>query len=292
MRSKKKSTLAIMAALCTMVTGSVHAGSLFGEAWKTPPAVADNQTRIVYYFPVDSEAKAVANIYVDGEFHTSLVSGGYTEFCLAPGMHSLGSFTRDAPGYEGKKRQPWRDNLAAGKTFYIRANLDDTGRPLVSNAQEAEQQLTALRKQTHLLSRASSVIACQTNAYESHADYVFSSDLLFKFGSASSSDISRDGREAMQQFVTLLKKEDKENKRIVVTGFTDPIGSAAANFTLGLRRAEAVKNLLVANGLSAGDIITQSMGETQVSKVCNGSRKEQKTCYRDERRVVISVENN
>jgi len=292
MRNKTLTALALMASLCVLAPLSVHAGNLFGEAWKAMPAVTDNQTRIVYYFPVDNEVKAAANIYVDGEFHTSLVSGGYTVFCLAPGMHSLGSFTGDAPTYEGKKRQPWRDNLAAGKTFYIRANLDETGRPLVSNAEEAEQQLTALRKQTHLLSRASSVIACETNVGESRADYVFSSDLLFKFGSANSNDISHEGREAIQQFVAMLNMQERKNKRIVITGFTDPIGEADANFNLGKRRAEAVKTLLVDNGLLASDMITQSMGETQVSKVCKGTIKEKKACYRDERRVVIGVENN
>lgn len=50
--------------------------------------------------------------------------------------------------------------------------------------------------------------------------------------------------------------------RITVEGFTDPAGSASYNLRLGARRAEAVKDYLVAKGLADSQIRTVSYGKS------------------------------
>lgn len=291
MKNKSILMLAAFASLSAMTVFNVQAENNFGQAWRSMPAAASDQVRIVYYRPVEAVGNSPAHIYVDGEFQTALLAGGFSTFCLTPGVHSLGSFTNDAPSYQGKEQQPWRDNLAAGKTYYIRASLDGSGRPLVTSASDAQQQLVGTRQQTHLLSRASSVINCQEGTTQSYDNYEFSSDLLFKFASANSNDISDDGRNAIQQFAAMLKRQSNSQAHIIVTGFTDPIGDENSNLKLGQHRADAIKKLLVNNGISGANISTQSMGESQVTKQCQGTRKETVACYANERRVVISVEN-
>lgn len=291
MKNKSILMLAAFASLSVTTAFNVQAKENFGQAWRSMPAAASDQVRVVYYRPADAAGNSPAHIYVDGEFQTALLPGSYNTFCLNPGVHSLGSFTNDAPSYQGKQQQPWRDNLAAGKTYYIRASLDGTGRPLVTSASDAQQQLVGTRQQIHLLSRASSVVTCQQGTTQSYDNYEFSSDLLFKFASANSDDISMEGRNAIQQFASMLKGQSNHQAHIVVTGFTDPIGDEYINMQLGQRRADAIKKLLVNNGLSGANISSQSMGESQVTKQCQGSRKEQVACYASERRVIISVEN-
>lgn len=291
MKNKSILMLASLASMAVTAAFNVQAQNNFGQVWRSMPAAAADQVRVVYYRPADASGHAPAHIYVDGEFQTALLPGSYSAFCLNPGVHSLGSFTNDAPSYQGKQQQPWRDNLAAGKTYYIRASLDETGRPLVTSVSEAQQQLVGTRQQIHLLSRASSVVACQQGTTQSYDNYEFSSDLLFNFASANSDDISSEGRRAIQEFSAMLKRQSHHQAHIVVTGFTDPIGDENNNMKLGQRRADAIKNLLVNNGLSGANISSQSMGESQVSKLCQGSRKEQVACYASERRVIISVEN-
>ncbi|WP_455844582.1 OmpA family protein [Pantoea agglomerans] len=287
----KNKYILMLAACASLAAFNVQANNNFGQAWRSMPAAAADQVRVIYYRPVDAVGNSPANIYVDGEFQASLLAGGYSTFCLNAGAHSLGSFTHDAPSYLGKQQQPWRDNLAAGKTYYIRASLDGSGRPLVTSASDAQQQLVGTRQQTHLISRASSVIACKEGTAQSYDNYEFSSDLLFKFASANSDDISDEGRKAIQQFTTMLKRQSNTQPHIVVTGFTDPIGDEDSNMKLGQRRADAIKKLLVSNGLFSANITSQSMGESQVSKQCQGTRNELVTCYAKERRVIISVEN-
>jgi len=49
---------------------------------------------------------------------------------------------------------------------------------------------------------------------------------------------------------------------IIIVGHTDTTGTAAANFELGLKRANFVRNLLTAAGLDASSIEVSSLGET------------------------------
>lgn len=51
------------------------------------------------------------------------------------------------------------------------------------------------------------------------------------------------------------------NNKIVITGHTDYVGSAAYNYQLGLQRAERVKQILIKRGIAAEHIEVLSMGE-------------------------------
>ncbi len=54
----------------------------------------------------------------------------------------------------------------------------------------------------------------------------------------------------------------KPNARVTVTGFTDTVGSPELNMRLSQQRADAVKNVLVQNGVPAGSITTSASGES------------------------------
>ena len=54
----------------------------------------------------------------------------------------------------------------------------------------------------------------------------------------------------------------KQNAKVTVTGFTDTVGSPALNMQLSQARANAVKNILVQNGVPAGSIMTSGNGES------------------------------
>ena len=63
----------------------------------------------------------------------------------------------------------------------------------------------------------------------------------------------------LQKVATRLKNG---TEKVNITGHTDDKGSAAANQTLGKRRAETIRAYLISKGVAARKIVAQSKGET------------------------------
>ncbi|WP_345970684.1 OmpA family protein [Sulfurimonas sp. HSL1-6] len=84
---------------------------------------------------------------------------------------------------------------------------------------------------------------------------VLATDALFDFNKAT---VKPEGKAAIRDLVLKLQKDDK----LIVTGHTDSIGSELYNLKLSQRRADAVKNELVINGIGADRIETKAKGES------------------------------
>jgi OOP family OmpA-OmpF porin len=68
-----------------------------------------------------------------------------------------------------------------------------------------------------------------------------------------------DGRAAVRTAADTLKGT---KERVTVTGYTDSVGSDAYNLKLSERRANTVRDALVAEGIAADRITTKGMGES------------------------------
>lgn len=79
------------------------------------------------------------------------------------------------------------------------------------------------------------------------------------FFAFDSSALSENAEEVLNTQVEWLKKH--ENVSIVVQGYCDERGTREYNLALGERRATAVKDYLVANGIAADRISTISYGK-------------------------------
>lgn len=291
--------------IAVMVAGGLFASAsqaavdpkVFGNEFQPVASVPASQSQIVYYRTADAlsteskEAKEPTHIYVDGEYQAALLPGMYTTFCVSPGSHSLGGFADDAPMYKGKEAQPYRDTMAAGKTYYVKVDATSAGRPLAVNQQQANRELKGLKSQAHTLSRASVVENCRYIASKT-MDYNLSSDVLFNFGKAGRNDISVKGRQAIADLLTKLHQDGVQANNIQVIGHTDPIGKAANNLRLGQQRANTVRNMLIQGGLPAQNLNASSAGSDElVEMACSGTRAEQILCNAPNRRVVVRVAN-
>lgn len=275
-------------------TPGAVSSKVFGNQYMPVTPVSDRQVQVVYYrSSAMGTQQGAAHVYVDREFHAGLLPGGYSAFCVAPGNHSLGAYVKDAPQYKGKTTDVFSASLDGGKTYFLRVREDGYGAPQAVTRVEAERELAGMRKQVQALSRASTVQACDYQAMPvaQFKDYAVSGDVLFAFGKSGYQDITHQGREAIRQLVTRLKQENANLDRIEVVGHTDAIGSAAANRTLGLKRAQTVRRLLLDGGLPSSAVSASSAGADQpVSNGCYGSRSEQIACYAADRRVVVRVD--
>jgi len=82
-------------------------------------------------------------------------------------------------------------------------------------------------------------------------------DLLFDPGNAT---IKPGGRRALANLARVMREHPE--RKIVVEGFTDDRGSAAANQRLSERRAQAVRETLVKEGIDAERIDARGLGAT------------------------------
>lgn len=111
------------------------------------------------------------------------------------------------------------------------------------------------------------------------------SDTYFAFGSA---ELTEEGKGRLAEVAQMLK--GAQDPRIQVTGYTDPIGSEQYNLKLSQRRAQAVKDYLVAAGVPADAIVAQGKGETNLVVNCPGKRTaEQISCLAPNRRTEIEI---
>lgn len=175
-----------MAGLLTTLSGSATLPTpvTFGEKYKSLPPVVKELTQVVYYRANSGViTPGVANVYVDGRYHTSLLPGGFTSFCLRAGTHTLGAFVND-PQYRGKTEGLYQAELHGARTYFLRVDEQQpiTGAPKAVNRQHGEQEIKPNRRQIHAHSRATTLVPCVFDraAAQSESQYLLSSRDLFK----------------------------------------------------------------------------------------------------------------
>jgi outer membrane protein OmpA-like peptidoglycan-associated protein len=84
-------------------------------------------------------------------------------------------------------------------------------------------------------------------------------DILFAVGS---SQLESRAKEVLHAVALVLKKYDET--RVNVHGFTDTTGTAARNAELSQRRAQAVADELMSNGVASNRLNTRGMGEANL----------------------------
>jgi len=269
---------------------------LFAGAYRGGQPLGEDQARVVYYRAADGvHGKGAANVYLDRELVTSLLPGGHTEFCVRPGLHTLGAYLGDAYRYSGKHDDLYRATLKGGRTYYLKVREQGGSLPLSVERELAERELRDSRAQAHLLGRASQAEACRHYAFlerqeSTQAQYVLQADQVFA-GPKGSAQVSRAGREAIGDILRELRRSDAQVLRMSIEGHTDPLGSEAENQLLGQAWADAVRQALIEQGAAPALLKASSLGNRQpLRNSCYGTPDEQRACYAPNRRVVVTVE--
>jgi outer membrane protein OmpA-like peptidoglycan-associated protein len=117
-------------------------------------------------------------------------------------------------------------------------------------------------------------------------------DALFKFNGSSFDDLLPKGRAELDQLVSAIEVGYVSVNQILLTGYTDRLGSNNYNYQLGLKRAQTVRNYLAQRGISPEILSFTSAGELQ--PVTNGcyevkDRQALQTCLQPDRRVTIEI---
>jgi outer membrane protein OmpA-like peptidoglycan-associated protein len=82
-------------------------------------------------------------------------------------------------------------------------------------------------------------------------------DVLFETGQA---DLRAGALRHLYPLVTFLQQYP--DRQVMIEGYTDSVGSDAYNLDLSQRRADAVRNFLMHNGVKAAQVTTRGYGKT------------------------------
>lgn len=114
-----------------------------------------------------------------------------------------------------------------------------------------------------------------------------STDALFPFDRGDVSDILPGGRAQIRKIADRLR--DMRIGHMEVRGYTDRLGSSTYNLGLSQRRADAVKALLVQQGVPPDRINARGLGQQDSMTQCSDRQAHDSlvTCLQADRRVEI-----
>ena len=166
--------------------------------------------------------------------------------------------------------------------FWFYSQSDDAAHTnRATNFLTNTQLATTLTAQTDAASTPASVPAMRIEGIPvaTQSSDVLHDDIFFEINRKGLTD---DGKAALQRHAEFLKNESDWG--VLVQGYTDQQGSMSFNKILGLKRAETVKQHLVALGVPETAIRTVSLGEE--GALCIDSSD---TCRRTNRRVHLEL---
>lgn len=275
----------------------------FGTRFAAASPAPLQQARVFVYRPGPTAKSEPVNIYLNGRYHTSLLRGGYTEFCALPGSVAFHAAHADAQKMHTGRQAPAQSwSFQAGKTLFLK--VQEPGRLAEVSTEQAQRELPGAALQIHTVSRATVVQDCQEPApvlAQAPAIkaatpkpsvprlYALESDALFEFGKSELRASSYNTIEIMAQ---KLKQDFSSVERIRVVGHSDAIGPTKLNTKLSMERAKVVAQQLQERGLQpVKGFKIEGEGATHLVKLrCgNAPTPENKLCHAPNRRVEIVV---
>ncbi|GAB3782346.1 OmpA family protein [Dyella agri] len=168
--------------------------------------------------------------------------------------------------------------LAGCSQYVKRDELNAAVQQLQQKQQDQQQQIDDIKQQ---MQSQFSKYDTQITAMQGRV----SVDTVAHFA-FNSADLSDQDKPALQNFAQTISKYHP-NVLITVEGFADPAGSHAYNRKLGMERAKAVRDFLVASGINADQLRTVSYGSAGNRQVVKGASHDRGA---DNRRASLTVD--
>lgn len=112
---------------------------------------------------------------------------------------------------------------------------------------------------------------------------------LFAFGSST---VEAEGRVKLKELAAYLSRPELASRRVSIEGHTDSVGTDVFNQGLSERRAQSVRQELLAGGLPTGRIVARGFGESRpVVPNATPDGADDPTARARNRRVEIVIEN-
>ncbi|NLX16348.1 MAG: OmpA family protein [Ramlibacter sp.] len=254
----------LMTTLAVVLTACVSAGDSHLKplaSGEVATGVAEQTASMVVIRESDALPGQAVNIFVNGEYLTSLQPGAFRQGPACVGENRLmASYTDVSTGYQEKVAPGQAVRLPAAEVSYFRVVADAQGQPVLQ-ALDAESGLALAQQQqeqVHTLRRVELQCAVPLKTYTLQASALFPFD---KFDYAS---MLAQGKTEIRQVAADIAASQARIDRIEVIGHTDPEGSDAYNQQLSERRASTVRQALAENRLPTGALVASGRGEREL----------------------------
>jgi peptidoglycan-associated lipoprotein len=151
--------------------------------------------------------------------------------------------------------------LGGCANYVTKSDFDSTVAQLRAADQKQQQQLDQQQQQIEQISQQMKSEFSKYDAQITQLQGRIRVDTVshFAFNSAT---LDAQDKQMLDGFAQVIR-EHHPDVLITVEGFADPAGTAAYNQRLGMRRAQAVRDYLIAQGMKAGDLRAVSYGDAR-----------------------------
>jgi OOP family OmpA-OmpF porin len=275
---------------------------VLGGVFEPVTNIGPSQSRIVVYRTTNSQQlPGATGVFIQGQYHTSLVPGGYSQLCLPPGQFEVGARQFRV----GQNARDSYDTVTAvalppAQTQYLTV-MESSGRPVMKpvTAAQAQQELGGTRLQIHTISRVAQAQNCVATAAPAAApapvaqpeQFILSSDTLFAFGRSDLNGLTASGRESLDVLTARIRKDYARLDSVHVIGHADPLGSPEFNERLSINRANTVQQYLKTNGQISVPVTSEGRGARQLveTRCPRQPMSAAISCNQANRRVVTEV---
>ncbi|WP_192958281.1 OmpA family protein [Serratia fonticola] len=233
------------------------------------------------------------NIFIDGQYHASLMSGRQSialSLCPKNTGYSI-SIANPITGNVTSKilAKETTPPLPIGTISFYQIVMGEQGK-ISTKWVERTQALAILsnmKVQSHTISRVAKGDHCPDSTYS------VNTSTLFKFGGYTLNQMLPGANRKLEQLVSKINADFMKINKIIIKGYADPIGNDEVNRNISESRAYTVVSQLITLGLSSDVISYQGMGDTNlIVDTCDSQHKDRKgiiDCNQPNRRVEIEV---
>lgn len=195
--------------------------------------LAEDHAMVIFIREPNTIAGSAVNIFVEGEYLTSLQSGGYkaVSLCAMP-TNITAAYTDIDLNYPSLREQKNAFDLTRSGIHYFSVAQAENNqlhlKPLTE--QQAQQAMQTVQEQVNTLPRLGKNRVCPKVVYQQVQapepvikKYSLAASTLFAYSKSGSQDLLPQGRKEITEIANEIKNNQVQIGHVAVIGYTDPV---------------------------------------------------------------------
>lgn len=274
-------------ASCSLETAPSESWELFKEKDIASIQLSNGEGLVVFYREPQTAGGAI-DIYVNADYQTSLLDGGFSAIKLCAQQNLIAQSYTSNQSF-GNHTSGVRFYTPSQQITYVKVGSNNGQPPYFTfvDSEQAEKALANLKYQANVLSRVDTQNCRQDN-------YVLETlQVSFAYDNYSSQSLSPAQQQNLTDFTQKLKQSSAKIHSIQLDGYSDPVGGESYNQKLSQRRSHTVEGILQQADLGV-EINPQGLGKanfliSDCEQQYQGDKQLINQCNATNRRVDIAV---